>query len=607
MSDLLNSASLVMIPSGYKEDVVYSEVPTNGNGDLSFTRASNGTRVNSSGLVEDCPWNLAQQSETFDNAIWTKVNTTITANNTTAPNGTTTADKFAPNGTLTATYFSLSQEVVSGATSQAHTAIIYAKAGALTQMLMYLGNQIGIYFNLSNGQFISYYNGVQTITNYSSEAVGDGWYKYTISISANSASTYLEVYGAKSGAFIGNYTTADDFFVWGAQLNIGSTAKPYFPTTDRLNVPRLTYQNGGGGCPSLLLEKQSTNINTYSEDFSNVDYTKINTTITSNQTTSPDGTTNADKFSDNSTNDYHIVYPSTLSITASRVTTSVYLKNNDIQFCAFQLATSIGGTYDTRFTLIADLVNGTITDTEQVGTPNAVYSIQNVGNGWYRLNITCDHVSGNVAFVVGGSNSGTPSSFTAALPVYVGTGKSLFVWGAQIEASSYPTSYIPTTSSSATRVADACFKTGISSLIGQSQGTIFAEIVRTQSTATDSFWINISDNSSNNWIFMGMEQTFGRFYVKASSTTIVDEYPAISLGRHKLAIGYQSGSIVGYVDGVQVFTSSATFTLNSLTGINIGYSGASITGAVNTSGQVNQAILFPTRLTNAELASLTTL
>jgi hypothetical protein len=175
MSNLLSQASLVMIPSGYKEDVVYSQIPTNGNGDLSFTRASNGTRVNSAGLVEVVAWNLAQQSETFDNASWTKVNTTITANNTTAPNGTTTADKFAPNGTLTASYFSISQAITSGATSQSHTAIVYVKAGGLGQMLFYLGSQIGIYFNLTNGQFISYYNGVQTITNYSSEAVGDGW------------------------------------------------------------------------------------------------------------------------------------------------------------------------------------------------------------------------------------------------------------------------------------------------------------------------------------------------------------------------------------------------------------------------------------------------
>jgi hypothetical protein len=65
MSDLLNQASLVMVPSGYKEDTVYSVVPSDGSGDLSFTRASNGTRINSAGLVEVTPWNLLEYSENF--------------------------------------------------------------------------------------------------------------------------------------------------------------------------------------------------------------------------------------------------------------------------------------------------------------------------------------------------------------------------------------------------------------------------------------------------------------------------------------------------------------------------------------------------------------
>ena len=95
MSDLLNKASLVVIPSGYKEDTVYSVVPSDGSGDLSFTRASNGTRINSAGLVEDCPWNLIENSQTF--ASWSKIqigNTvTVTDNFTTAPDGTQTAAK----------------------------------------------------------------------------------------------------------------------------------------------------------------------------------------------------------------------------------------------------------------------------------------------------------------------------------------------------------------------------------------------------------------------------------------------------------------------------------------------------------------------------------
>ena len=102
MSNLLEQASLVMIPSGYKEDVVYSEIPINGAGDLAFTRASNGTRINSQGLVEVVPWNLLQESETFSNAVWTKQDSSITANATTAPNGTLTADKLVENTSTSA-------------------------------------------------------------------------------------------------------------------------------------------------------------------------------------------------------------------------------------------------------------------------------------------------------------------------------------------------------------------------------------------------------------------------------------------------------------------------------------------------------------------------
>jgi hypothetical protein len=91
MSNLLEQASLVLIPSGYKEDVVYSEIPLDGSGDMNFTRSSNGTRINSAGLVEVCPWNLVQNSENFS-AIWTAQNATITTNSLVAPNGTTTAD-----------------------------------------------------------------------------------------------------------------------------------------------------------------------------------------------------------------------------------------------------------------------------------------------------------------------------------------------------------------------------------------------------------------------------------------------------------------------------------------------------------------------------------
>jgi|688.fasta_scaffold18528_7 hypothetical protein len=572
MSDLLNSASLVMIPSGYKEDVVYSQIPTDGSGDLSFTRASNGTRVNSAGLVEVVSWNLLEYSEDFSNGVWVKTNTTVTTNTTTAPNGTTTADKFAPNGTLTASYFSISQAITSGATSQAHTAIVYAKAGGLGQMLFYLGSQIGIYFNLTNGQFISYYNGVQTITNYSSEAVGDGWYKYTISVSGSSGIIYHEVYGAKSGAFIGNYTTADDCFVWGAQLNIGATAKPYFPTTDRLNVPRLTYQNGGGGCPSLLLEKQSTNLVLQSEDFTFTSGIWLNATgggtasvsVTANYGISPDGTQNADRIQLNKGNTgYSEIYQLFSTTIGSTYTQTLWLK-------------SLSGTPKINFGYTGS-TRGTITLTTE----------------WKRYEFT---------YVSGGNPNGVALTLFDGFDPSTAQSIDVLAWGAQAELSSYPTSYIPTTSSSATRVADVCGKTGISSLIGQTQGTIFWDGVATQGDYNQLMFIK--DSSSIQ--FIGLTIASGVIYGEIYNSGYIQLFSyAIGSGetRFKIALTYKTNDFAMYVNGVQVATASTGTTPTSFDDLYLN----NINDTRDFNCEVKQAIIFSTRLTNAELASLTTI
>jgi hypothetical protein len=574
MSDLLNQASLVMIPSGYKEDILYSEIPTDGSGDMAFTRASNGTRINSAGLVEVVAWNLAQQSETFNSVTWSKANTTITANDTTAPNGTTTADKFAPNGTLTSTYFSISQEVVSGATSQAHTAIIYAKAGGLTQMLMYLGNSIGVYWNLSNGQFISYYSGAQTITNYSSEAVGDGWYKYTISISTNSGSTYLEVYGAKSGAFIGNYTTADNCYIWGAQLNIGSTAKPYFPTTDRLNVPRLTYQNGGGGCPSLLLEKQSTNLLKYSEQFDESYWTKAQGNggslpiITANYGVSPDGTQNADRIQltrTTQTSSFSYVYQTYSGTIGVAYTWSVWLK-------------SLSGTPSVALSYDGSSYVNIVTLTTE----------------WQRYTFTSNAIGTDLqaTFLLFQNLSGTSLS------------ADFLAWGAQLEASSYPTSYIPSTSSSATRVADACFKTGISSLIGQTEGTLFFE--GSQIGAATSVPFQLSDTTNANRVQIEIQNTGAPLLVASSGgvnvAVIIGSSYTIGQNR-KIAVTYKNNDFRLYQNGVLIGSDTSGSVPLSLTAM---YLGAEITTPYPNL-EIKQIVNFKTSLSDAECIALTTL
>ena len=571
MSTLLEQASLVMIPSGYKEDVVYSVIPTSGAGDLSFTRASNGTRVNSAGLVEVVAWNLVEQSETFENAVWLKFDASATANATTAPNGTTTADKFVEGTGSSIHRFNQGLSIVNG---QSYTFSVYAKASERTRILLRTYNgtdDLDTYFDLTNGTIVS---GTGTI-----ESVGNGWYRLsrtftaTSSISSNFINQLLLVNTGTNISYTGNGTSG--LFLWGAQTNIGSTAKPYFPTTDRLNVPRLTYQNGGGGCPSLLLEKQSTNITLYSQDISNTTGTYWGdgssggtATLTANYATSPDGTSNATRVQINQGSLYAVWQQVIGTTSGTTYTYSIWMK-------AVSGTPTIVWLYD--------------------GTANRNITLT---NEWVRYTWTFSAGSLMIArFAVWSSVWGTSSS------------ADILAWGAQLEASSYPTSYIPTTSASATRVADACFKTGISSLIGQTEGVLFAEFDMMSNANSGAYQtiINIATDA-NNSIDILKNNTTSELYVFAINGGVIQVNSiGISgtniLGRHKIALAYKANDYVCYLDGVQVFTDTSA-TVPTCSNLYVGaYLGASNILA----GSIAQAILFKTRLTNAELASITSL
>jgi hypothetical protein len=403
-----------MIPSGYKEDTVFSAIPTDGSGDLSFTRASNGTRINSAGLVEVTPWNLLEQSENFDNAYWFKARMSITANSTAAPNGTLTADSFVENSTNDShPLYTISPAVIQGLV---YTISVYLKKGSRN------------YFNITpiagNSVFFDLNNGTATGTGASIESVGNGWYRCIATYTASSTNADIYFQPSPNGTdtyYQGNGSVSA--YIWGAQLNIGSTAKPYFPTTDRLNVPRLTYQNGGGGCPSLLLEKQSTNLLTYSEDFTQTAWDASNLTITANDATSPDGTQNAEKFTTLSTSAENQARQGTFSIlgnVGSSYTTSVYAKKGTANYLRIRnLFVQNGDTLGNAWFNLNTGAVGTVQSSQTA-------SIQNMGNGWYRCILTgVVGSSNNYNFVDIGFSDGETNIPTTSVNGYV--------WGAQLE------------------------------------------------------------------------------------------------------------------------------------------------------------------------------
>ena len=566
MSDLLNKASLVVIPSGYKEDTVYSVVPSDGAGDLSFTRASNGTRVNSAGLVEVCPWNLCTNSE--DQTQWTSQNaTTVTANSTTAPNGTLTADTVTPTAVNDDHYRGI---VLSSQVGEL-TAFIYVKPNGYNffDWGIYNGSSylVRATFDLVNLTYTFTNAGTATI-----ESVGNGWLKCGISGSNASLSTIDLYYRVRptggAGGFTGNGTSGA--FIWGAQLNIGSTAKPYFPTTDRLNVPRLTYQNGGGGCPSLLLEKQSTNLITYSEDFTNAVWLKAggnvsSPTVTANQITSPDGTQNADKIvfpSVSNTGDFSLVYRNAEALSGSN-TTSVYLKgeNGGEKVYLFYI---VGSTYSNKLCTLT---------TE-----------------WQRFDLT--FTGGLISFWHLGVDLRTGSGQSAQ------SAQTIYAWGAQLEASTYATSYIPTTAASATRVADGPLNLSTTQTLTNFtlfyDGLIFQNGENMLFGSGNSAWYIDVDGSNGRVV---LDLTSGRIYTGFNAGITTNQ-------RFKLAIKRSAGVVDAFVNGTKLtpttqVTDTTSLTLSSITW---GFSSTQYPKM-----KVNEICAFQSALSDADCQALTTI
>jgi hypothetical protein len=560
-----------MIPSGYKEDVVYSQIPTSGAGDLSFTRASNGTRVNSAGLVEVCPWNMVLDSETFNSGNWSKYQASVTASTTNAPNGTLTADTLQDNAANDSHITYQTPNITAGT----YTISVYAKASTLSNINLVLFDGVSISYG-SNRFDLS--NGTTTGANQSIESVGNGWYRCIFTLTTTlSGVQYVYVFLNNGTSSVYTGTGSGAVFIWGYQLNIGSTAKPYFPTTDRLNVPRLTYQNGGGGCPSLLLEKQSTNLCLYSEQFDNAAYNKISggsatvPVVTANFATSPDGSQNADRIqfarTGTTASDFSAINQSSLTLSATG-TTTIYLKSNT---SSNQNVLMYWGGGQGQVFLV---------------TPS-----------WQRF--TLSNLSVGTDAIVFGTRGGTGNFFNGGDLTL-----DILAWGAQLEQSSYPTSYIPTTSSSATRVADACFKTGISSLIGQTSGSVFFDFTVDSVTQPGDpvLWYMKDGGAGERYVELYSNGNLVYAEIDGSGPIATITKSSLTVGRHKCAIAYATNDFVFYVDGVQIGTDTSG-TPNGFSTFGLQYYLSVYTGQQ----KVNQAAIFKTRLTNAELASLTTI
>jgi hypothetical protein len=542
---------------------------------MSVVRATTATRVNSAGLVELVPYNLLTYSNTFSNAAWTKTNTSVTSGQS-GYDGSTNAWKLQATATNNC-------EVDQGFTeSETKVFSIYAKAGNVNFVVISVFGAGFGWYNLSNGTLGS---SGGTFVSRNIESVGNGWYR--CSIVTNVSASGVAVYVADANNSIAT-TIGSNIFIQDSQLESGSVPTTYQKTETRLNIPRLDYSNGT--CPSLLVEPQRTNVTLWSSSFDNAAWTKNNSTATANATTSPSGIQDADLITSTSTTETGVYYFPSVGGTN---TWSVYAKKGTGRYLLL----------NTDATIIAakfDLQDGVI-----VGTPSAgaTASIQDAGNGWYRCVIT-SATSAN-RFTIFITNNTTTNDLSSSV------GLSYYLWGAQLEAGAYPTSYIPTTSASVTRNADVISKTGISSLIGQTEGTFFTEFyyngIIDNSNARKI--ISLNDGSSTNLIdaFIGVTGNTITTRVRANDSSLGQINSAVlTQGFYKIAYAYKNSDFVLYVNGVQAGSVSSG-TISFTSAVSIAQIGDGEASNDQLGSLIKAAALWKTRLTNTQLAQLTTI
>lgn len=586
MATTYDKASLVMIPSGYKDDKLYSVKPTDGSGDFTFSRdgagASPATRVNASGLIEKGRTNELLQSNF--SASWTANSATMTGGQS-GYDGSNDAWLFASTGN-----FARIQQTTTA--SGILTMSVYAKAGTTDWVMLRLagsGYNITQYYDLTNG-VIGALNSVSA----SIEAVGGGWYRCEMAVNALAAADAY-VYSALGDANLS--VTNETLFIQDAQLEQGLVATDYIETTTAPvsagllgDMPRLDY-SGGATCPNLLLEPSRVNSFIHSEYFSA--WSKVlGITTEENSIISPEGVLNATKMiRPNSTSGAWMLLGGTSVTIGQNQVASCFVKEGDIADFNITYYDVTDGDRFFNFDISTQTISGN-------GLAHATYvnsDIEDYGNGWYRCYVVVEagNATPQIQFAIGNNRAAQANKY-------------LYIYGAQHEQNaSYPTSYIPTYGSASTRALDAPSISSGSSIFNDNEGTFFLEIEGLSDSSSTKV-VTIGDGTSNNrlQIFYQAGTNITTNLISGGSsqvtgfTTTTDQEQ-----NHKVLIKYASNNAKMYLDGTEI---ASDVSVTPPSGLNV-LRFNNGTGAAAFEGEVKQLLYFDTALTDAECIALTTI
>jgi hypothetical protein len=563
---------------------------------ITFSRGTLATCFDATGKLTYCGNNYLTYSSDFTNVAWTKNNATVSvAGSISSPVSGGTVAKLVEAAGVNRGSLRQYTVVVGNIIS------VYAKAAEWGNLCLGISNNGGLWgvvnFNLSAGT-------VGASTTYGGSTVGspamtplpDGWYRCQVTVTACSGlETVIIMPFNQAGdpvnpvpALNGDGTSG--IYVCAAQaeaVTYQTSARTYNATTSTAYYgPAFDYDPVTLGSLGVSVWEQRTNLLTYSEQFDNAAWTKTRSSVTANATTSPSGTATADKLVEDATAGATHPISQGVTVTAAAQTLSCYLKAGERTWAQLNI-TGTANAY-ANFNLSTG-VAGT------VGAA-ATATITNVGNGWYRCAITATTAAGaNTAAIYPASADNTIS--------YNGDGTSgVYVWGAQIEAGAFATSYIPTTSATATRNEDSLTMTGtnFSSWFNATAGTFVAQ-ADGQASGT-AFVISANNGASNDAISIRGSGTDPRFavLVGGASQCDIDAGTISATTAFKISAAYASASFGTSVNGGAAVTTSSG-SLPTVSQLNIG---ASAAGASPVNGHIRSLTYYSAARSAAELQAL---
>ena len=567
---------------------------------LTFSRASTATFVNSSGYVEYAGANLLLQSETISTSPWTDQSgaTRLQVSITNPINGATSTQ--VTSGTANNAIF----QVPTYQAGLPHVIRLWVRAGTSSQL------QLGMYAGGFVTGTISVISGTATVSNtglFLVTGLTSTWTQLQIVYPSLTGSGTFLIYPDTASPVLGR-----TIYVWGAQLNPGSTAQTYYPTTTpAYHAPRFDYSPTNIGEPrGLLIEGLGTTINNYGEAFDNAAWaaSQIDKTGMTTSQTDPANGTNARILKADANAGRHALYQIT-GTNPGTGTLTVWAKAKELGFATLALANA---NESKNVNVTFDLATGATSGVVATGGATHVASdAVQFNHGWWRLRLTTTITAGGYPDNLMMPWVGLANASGSAGRSFTASGSGIYIYGAQLEAGVGASSYIPTGASQVTRTADSCLMSGtnFSSWFNNTEGTCLF--------VGDNSFVPAASNFSANWALISAansmrinnytRHTSGRLGASprdSGGTALTFDSPTGSptnittTAVYKTAFAMKTNDFAYCVNGNTVGLGDGNGVFDTVTSIEFARDGIR-------NGHMKQFKFYPTRLTNAELQAIT--